>query len=144
MNNIIIVSGWFDPVHKWHVEYFKEAALLWYVILWLNSDKWLERKKWKPFMNFEERKYILQEFKSIWEVLWFNDDDWSANNLIEIVYNKYKDYWKKIIFAKWWDRTIDNIPEVEICNKLWIEMIFWIGKSGKVQSSSNLLKNWTN
>ena len=60
IKNVILVSGGFDPVHKGHIRMFREAANMGAnVIVGLNSDDWLTRKKGKPFMEFEERKEIL-------------------------------------------------------------------------------------
>ena len=68
--SIIVLSGGFDPVHKGHLRMFREASNLGHqVIVGLNSDDWLTRKKGKPFMKFEERKEILEGFKYINQVL---------------------------------------------------------------------------
>ena len=67
--SIIVLSGGFDPVHKGHLRMFREASWLGHqVIVGLNSDEWLTRKKDKPFMDFEERKEILEGFKYINQV----------------------------------------------------------------------------
>ena len=64
--SIIVLSGGFDPVHKGHLRMFREAAWLGHqVIVGLNSDDWLTRKKGKPFMEFEERKEIIEGFKYV-------------------------------------------------------------------------------
>jgi len=143
MNDIVVISsGGFDPVHMWHVEHFQEASKLWKLIVWLNSDDWLSRKKWKPFMTWPERKFILSEMKSISEVIAFDDSDDSACDVIRKVVEYYKWSWSKIVFVKWWDRNADNIPEIPVCEELWVEILYNIGKSGKIQSSSRLLKDW--
>ena len=142
-NTIIIVSGWFDPVHKGHIEHFQEASKLWKVIVALNSDEWLIRKKWKPFMTRDERKIIISEMKSVSDVIAFDDSDGSACDAIKKVAEFYKWAGNKIIFAKWWDRTADNIPEISVCESLGVEIVYNIWHSGKIQSSSRLL-NWRN
>ena len=74
--DIMILSGGFDPIHKGHVRMFKAAKNMAHkVILGLNSDSWLVRKKGKTFMNWAERAEILRGFKYIDEVVAFNDDD---------------------------------------------------------------------
>ena len=88
-NNIIILSGGFDPVHKGHIRMFKDASKLGKVMVGLNSDKWLIRKKDKFFMPFDERKEILESIKYINLVLDFNDDDSTACYLINFIYNKF-------------------------------------------------------
>ncbi len=140
-NTIVIVSWWFDPVHVGHIRYFQEASKLWKVIVALNSDERLTRKKWKPFMKRDERKIILLELKSISDVIAFDDSDGTACDWIQKVYDFYAGSWNKIIFAKWGDRTAENTPEQELCKKLWIEVVFWVWWYDKPQSSSWLLKN---
>ena len=84
--SIIVLSGGFDPVHKGHLRMFREASNLGHqVIVGLNSDEWLIRKKEKPFMKFEERKEILEGFKYVNQVLPFDDTDDSACDLIRRV-----------------------------------------------------------
>ena len=74
--SVIILSGGFDPIHKGHMRMFREASNLGHqVIVGLNSDAWLSRKKGKPFMKFYERKEILEGIKYISSVVEFNDSD---------------------------------------------------------------------
>jgi len=153
--SIIVLSGGFDPVHKGHLRMFREASNLGHqVIVGLNSDEWLRRKKGKPFMNFEERKEILEGFKYINQVLPFDDSDDTASDLICRVHSIYNsnahdynysdlghegmlDYYK-IYFANGGDRGKDNVPEVNICRELDVTMLWGIG-GGKIQSSSWLI-----
>ncbi len=138
--NIIILSGGFDPVHKGHIRMFKEAKIHGNVFVGLNSDEWLLRKKNKYFMPFEERKEILESIKYIDLVFEFNDEDDTACSLIKDIYDHYNN--KCIIFfGNGGDRTNQTTPEVEYCKKNNIEMIWGLG-GGKIQSSSDLLKNW--
>jgi len=156
---IVILSGGFDPVHIGHVRMFREAAYLGHhIIVGLNSDEWLTRKKGKPFMEFEERKEVLESIKYINQVLPFNDDDDTACDLIQKVYDHYwnnSEFWEfegadvdasgfmeyyDLVFANGGDRGKDNVPEVPLCKELGIEMIWGIG-GGKIQSSSDLIKN---
>ncbi|CAG7580635.1 MAG: putative nucleotidyltransferase [uncultured marine phage] len=135
--DIVIVSGGFDPVHKGHVRMFKESKLLGHkVICGANSDQWLCDKKGKNFMEFSERKEILEAFEYVDEVLSFDDSDGSAIGLISKVFYLYPD--TKIAFANGGDRNSTNIPEKKFCDDNNIDMIWDIG-GGKVQSSSDLL-----
>ena len=72
---IIVVSGGFDPIHSGHIEYLKSAKKFGdKLIVALNSDVWLAKKKGKPFMTFNERKSILEANKYVDEVIGFSDD----------------------------------------------------------------------
>ena len=137
--SVIIMSGGFDPVHKGHLRMFREASWLGHqVIVGLNSDDWLTRKKGKPFMDFKERKEILEGFKYINQVLAFDDKDETANDIIKQVCSLYRDFDVNIYFANGGDRTSDNVPEMKVCDELGVEMIWGVG-GGKIQSSSWLI-----
>ena len=138
INNVIIVSGGFDPVHKGHIRMFREAANLGaQVVVGLNSDEWLTRKKGKPFMKWDERAEILESCKFITQVISFDDSDDTASEAIRNVYDMFdyqnKDY--KIYFANGGDRGKGNVPELDICRDLNVTMLWGIG-GGKIQSSS--------
>ena len=133
------MSGGFDPVHKGHIRMFREAANLSInVIVGLNSDKWLTRKKGKPFMNWDERAEILQSCKYINQVLPFDDSDETANDIIKQICSLYRNFDVNIYFANGGDRTSDNVPEMKVCDELGVEMIWGLG-GGKIQSSSWLI-----
>ena len=139
IKNIIILSGGFDPVHKGHIRMFREAANLGAnVIVGLNSDKWLTRKKGKPFMNWNERAEILESCKFINQVLPFDDWDDTANDLIKQVCKLYNGYDVNIYFANGGDRKKVNVPELDVCKELNVVML-WNGGGGKIQSSSWLI-----
>ena len=133
--SIIVLSGGFDPVHKGHLRMFREASWLGHqVIVGLNSDDWLTRKKGKPFMEFNERKEILEAFRYVNQVIPFDDSDGTACDLIEKVYDMY-DTDQKIYFANGGDRGKDNVPEVDTCKESGVIMLWGVG-GGKIQSSS--------
>lgn len=131
---IVCVSGGFDPVHVGHIRYFKEAKKLGdKLVVILNSDNFLIKKKGYVFMPYEERKEIIENIKWVDEVFNCIDIDQSVcKSLAEI---------RPDIFAKGGDRTVQNIPERTVCEKLGIEMVFNIG-GGKTQSSSWLLEKF--
>ncbi len=136
---IVVVSGGFDPVHSGHISYFKEAKKLGdKLIVCLNSDEWLKRKKGKEFLPFSERQQILEEFSVIDLVLSFDDDDLgSCINGLELVKSLYPN--DEIIFANGGDRNQANIPEMSVEG---IKFLFSVGGDDKKNSSSWILKKW--
>ena len=108
---IVLATGGFDPIHSGHIEFFNNAKELGDIlVVGLNSDEWLERKKGKSFMPWNERLKIINNLQMVDEVYTFMDDDDSAINFIKQIKAHYpKD---KLIFANGGDRTADNIPEM--------------------------------
>ena len=144
IKNVIIVSGGFDPVHKGHIRMFREAANLGHqVIVGLNSDEWLTRKKGKPFMKWEERAEILESCKFVTQVLSMDDSDDTASDIIKKVANLYEGQDMNIYFANGGDRGKGNVPELETCKDLNVVMLWGIG-GGKIQSSSWLTNGGKN
>ena len=82
---VVVVSGGFDPIHSGHILYFTEAKKLGdKLIVALNSDDWLIKKKGKFFMNFNERKSIVENLRMVDEVISFEDDkDGSCSHALE-------------------------------------------------------------
>ena len=139
INNVIIVSGGFDPIHKGHIRMFREAANLGaQVVVGLNSDEWLTRKKGKPFMKWEERAEILESCKFVTQVLSMDDSDDTASDIIKQVAKLYKNQDMNIYFANGGDRKKGNVPELDVCKDLNVVMLWGVG-GGKIQSSSWLI-----
>jgi D-beta-D-heptose 7-phosphate kinase/D-beta-D-heptose 1-phosphate adenosyltransferase len=134
---IVMVSGGFDPVHVGHLDMLKEAKDLGdELVVLLNNDNWLRLKKGFAFMNESDRKEILESFKFVDRVLiTFHEPDTK-----DISVCRELELFKPHIFANGGDRKEDNIPEYEVCKRLGIEMVFNIGKKGKIRSSSDLVK----
>jgi len=140
MSTIVLVTGGFDPIHSGHIAYFKAARTLGdMLIVGLNSDDWLERKKGRAFMPWNERLCIVNNLSMVDEVFTFDDEDDSARHFIQQVRAHYPD--AKLIFANGGDRTIDNIPEMDVVDpKLCFE--FAVGGTDKKNSSSWILEEW--
>jgi len=135
---VVIVSGGFDPVHIGHVRMFNEAKALGdHLIVVLNNDNWLRKKKGYVFMGEKEREEIIRNFKAVDDVYVTDhtedSNDTSVCSALESICPH--------IFANGGDRKEDNIPEYEVCRRLNIKMHFNTGSGGKVQSSSWLVNN---
>ena len=136
---IVAVSGGFDPIHIGHVRMFKEAKKLGdKLIVILNNDNWLLKKKGCVFMPEKERKEIIKGFKGVDEVYVTkhlkNPEDMSVCDALHVL--------RPDIFANGGDRTLKNIPEIKTCREIGCKMVFNVGKGGKVQSSSRLLERY--
>jgi cytidyltransferase-like protein len=137
---IVLVTGGFDPLHSGHIAYFKSARLLGdKLIVGLNSDDWLKRKKGRSFMPINERVSIIENLSMVDGCLLFDDNDGSAKEAIRNVRQLYPN--DQIIFANGGDRTATNIPEMEILDEN-IEFVFGVGGDNKLNSSSWILEEW--
>ena len=126
----ICVSGGFDPVHIGHLRMIQEAAQYGQVIVIVNSDDWLMRKKGYIFMPFAERCEILEGFAAVSQTVAVNDAD---NTVCEALRRLKPTY-----FANGGDRKTDNTPEMEVCATENISLLWNMG-GGKIQSSSTLV-----
>lgn len=127
----VAVSGAFDPIHVGHIAYIREAAKLGdRLIVILNSDNFLLRKKGFVFRPFEDRKEILQSIKGVDEVIASMDDDQTVCNTLEQV--------KPDIFAKGGYRTSpENIPEADTCRIIGCKLVTNVG-GGKLRDDREL------
>ena len=128
----ICVSGGFDPVHIGHLRMIQEAAKFGDVIVIVNSDKWLMRKKGYIFMPFKERSEILQGFAAVSETTHVDDTDGTVCEALQRI--------KPTYFANGGDRKTDNTPEMDVCDDEGIQLLWGMG-GGKVQSSSTLVSD---
>jgi cytidyltransferase-like protein len=141
MNNIVVITGGFDPLHSGHISYINEASKLGTVVVGLNSDSWLTRKKGRPFMNFHERFSVLSNLKPVSTVIEFDDSDNTACNAIEKAKLLYPN--NQIIFANGGDRTSTNIPEMDkFESDPQVTFLFGVGGDDKKNSSSWILNDW--
>jgi len=135
---IVLCSGGFSPCHSGHIAYFKAARALGdKLIVGLNSDEWLERKKGHAFMPWNERLCVINNLAMVDEVYTFDDSDGSACHFIEQVRAHYPN--DHIIFANGGDRNAENIPEMRIND---VEFVFGVGGTNKKNSSSWILRDW--
>jgi cytidyltransferase-like protein len=137
---ITLVTGGFDPLHSGHIEYLKAAKELGDIlVVGINSDNWLTRKKGAPFMPYRERSAIIKNLVGVDFVIDFNDDDDSAKHAIWMVRQSYPQ--DRIVFANGGDRTHLDIPEMSVEDDN-IEFVFGVGGFNKSNSSSWILQEW--
>ena len=128
----IAVSGGFDPVHVGHIKMIAEAAKVADVMVIINSDSWLMRKKGYVFMPWQERAHIMGNIKGVTMVTSVDDSD---DTVCQALRRHRPDG-----FANGGDRKKDNTPEMDVCQELGIDLLWNVGGS-KIQSSSVLVKN---
>lgn len=133
---VVAVSGGFDPIHIGHVRMFERARAMGdELVVILNNDNWLKKKKGFSFMPEKERKEVIKALRAVDRVVItghkLNDADTSVSRELRAI--------RPDIFANGGDRKLDNIPEVAVCDAIGCAMVFNIGKGGKIQSSSWLL-----
>lgn len=131
MTKIVCISGGFDPIHLGHARLIKEAATYGNLIVILNSDEWLKRKKGYTFMDWFSRSEILMNIKGVTGVSAVDDKDGTVCEALRRI--------KPDFFANGGDRFPDNTPELQVCTELKIKPLFNIG-GGKIASSSELVR----
>ena len=135
---IVLVTGGFDPLHSGHISYLAAARQLGdKLIVGLNSDEWLTRKKSRPFMPVNERLAVIENLRMVDHCILFNDDDGSGIEAIRNVQMLYPN--DEIIFANGGDRTATNIPEMVAQDVIFK---FGVGGDDKKNSSSWILEEW--
>ena len=137
----IIVSGYFNPIHKGHLEYFNNAkAMADELFVIVNSDNQRALKGSKEFQKEDERLFIVQNIKAVDKAIISIDKD---RTVCKTISSLFKDFSKEydLAFANGGDQDNDSIPEAPICNELGVSLIDGLGD--KIQSSSWLLKGLT-
>ena len=135
---LVIVSGYFNPIHEGHLEYLNRSKALGdflYVIV--NNDLQRELKGSKPFLTENQRRIILKNIKAVDEVIISIDKNKFVDKTIELIYREEAHKYDKILFTNGGDQTTQTVGETDICQKLGIEIVCGLGD--KIQSSSSLL-----
>lgn len=140
MKQLAIVSGGFDPVHPGHIALFAEAVEKYgEVLVILNSDRWLTKKKGQPFMTWEDRAAVLRAIRGVRDVVSVDDGDGTVCNALSRLHRTYWDH--TLTFCNGGDRLTGNTPEAALCEGLGIQLAWNVGGS-KMNSSSILLSQW--
>ena len=142
MRELVLVSGGFDPIHSGHIYLIQEASKYGDVVILLNSDKWLRKKKGREFLSFVEREIIMKSLKNVIDVLSFDDSDKTCVNGISKAISKYPNH--KFMFANGGDRNDKTSPDSEkkFCDQNNIKTLWGVGGGYKSNSSSQILKRW--
>ena len=136
---VVAVSGGFDPLHVGHTRLFRRARALGdKLVVILNNDNWLRKKKGYAFMNQRERKEILLALRPVDRVVLTSH----PKNPADMSVVKELEKLRPDIFANGGDRKPGNTPETGVCKKINCTMVFRRGRGGKVQSSSWLLEEY--
>ena len=123
MSDTVMISGGFDPIHVGHIRLIREAAKFGDVIVAMNSDEWIFRRKGFNSIGFKERKEFLMAIKGVKEVVPVNDEDGTVCTALIEHHPTY--------FSNGGTRNQDNTPEKIVCEELGIEMLWNIGSSWK-------------
>ena len=137
--DLMILSGGFDPLHVGHIrmiQHARDMAAL--VVVGINSDEWLHRKRGCVLTKFEDRCTIVASIRGVTSAVGFDDGDDTAVALIKMVCRLSPG--AQIAFGNGGDRTSTNVPEVEICNELGVDLVWGVGGE-RVESSSGVIEN---
>jgi len=143
MDRVVVISGFFNPLHCGHLDYIQSARLLGNrLTVIVNSDLQVELKGSKPFMNEDERLKIVQNIKGVDTAVLSIDKDGSVCESVRTEYYKFQNdvFFDSMIFANGGDRKEGGVPEDILEEELGIRMAYNVGGE-KTQSSSGLLKN---
>lgn len=142
---VVVISGGFDPIHIGHIELMKEARELGdRLAVIVNNDNWLKKKKGFVFMNQNERAAIIKAVRYVDEVIITNHPENPSDMSVSAELEKFK----PDIFANGGDRNETDAAnprsslykDIKTCERLGIKIVYNVGKSGKIQSSSELVK----
>lgn len=133
---VVATSGGFDPIHVGHIACLADSAKLYsnsVLIAIVNGDGFLIRKKGKPFMIHQERMGVVSAIRYVDYVTGWDDGSQTVCGALEIL--------KPDAFTKGGDRSARAVvPEAEICDRIGCTIVYGVGGSEKLQSSSDLIK----
>ena len=133
-----LVTGGFDPIHSGHISYFKRAKdLSNYLVVGINTEEWLTRKKGQYFQSWKERAEIIRHLDMVDAVISYDDSDDSSCEGI----SKCLEIAETVVFCNGGDRGKSNTPETDLYGEdPRVQFQFGIGGDDKMNSSSWILK----
>ena len=137
---VSLVTGGFDPIHSGHISYFKRAKdLSNYLVVGINTEEWLTRKKGQYFQSWKERAEIIRHLDMVDAVISWNDEDDSACGAIA----KCLEIAQTVVFANGGDRGKGNTPEIDKYDDHPNVQFAWgVGGDDKMNSSSWILHGY--
>lgn len=144
---VVMVSGGFDPIHPGHTRLFEEARKLGNrLVVVINNDHWIRRKKGYGFMSAEDRAEVISSFRHVDDVIISKHKKNTKNMSVSQELLKIKPH----IFANGGDRNEKDAADpnsslykdIKLCKRLGIKQVFNVGRGGKIRSSSELLKEY--
>ena len=137
---VSLVTGGFDPIHSGHIAYFERAKdLSDYLVVGINTNEWLTRKKGQYFLPWIERAEIIRHLDMVDAVISWDDADDTGIGAIQ----KCLEISERVIFCNGGDRTKTNIPEIMgFADDPRVEFKYGIGGNDKMNSSSWILNNY--
>lgn len=145
---VVLVSGGFDPIHPGHVRLFEAAKKLGdELVVVINNDHWINKKKGCGFMSAKDRAEVISAFVHVDRVVISGHTKGGKNMSVTAELEKIRPH----IFANGGDRNVKDsknpksslYKDVNLCRRLGIQMVFNVGRGGKIRSSSDLLKEYT-
>ena len=139
---VVVISGYFNPIHTGHLDYINAASDMWdKLVVIVNNEKQVSIKGSTPFMEEVQRMRIVNSIKGVNKTVLSIDTDGAVTETLKLIYDEYSvDYFfDSMVFANGGDRTKGNSPEEEYCNWRGIRTAYNVGGK-KTQSSSELLK----
>jgi len=134
----IIVSGYFNPIHKGHLEYFNNAkAIADQLFVIVNNDNQRELKGSREFQDENERMIIVSNIKAVDKAILSIDNDRTVRETIKMIAEQFGEEFE-LVFANGGDQNNDTIPERLVCEQMNVALIDGLGD--KIQSSSWLIK----
>lgn len=135
---VVIVSGFFNPLHGGHLDMIEVAAKLGdRLIVVVNNDRQQVEKKGKVIIEEANRARLLRALRVVDEVMIAIDDDMTVIKSLEFIAQQYPD--DELVFANGGDRdSINVVPETEVCNRYDVEMLFGVGGNSKKDSSTRI------
>jgi cytidyltransferase-like protein len=140
IKTLVIASGYFNPIHKGHIEYLNRSKSIGdFLFVIVNNDYQRLMKGSKEFMSEDERLIVVNNIKAVDEAMIAIDENSRlVEASVEFIYTQMGSKFDKVIFSNGGDQNANTIGEKDICTKLGIEMVFGLGD--KIQSSSWLIK----